>query len=410
MNTDNRVLLLYPKAGPEDFNLIPLSLLYVAQPLVAAGFDVEIIDQRFERDFFGEVRRRLTPKPICVGISCITGPQIEQIISMARFVKTITDVPVVLGGPHATLFPEQTLESGLFDYIVIGKGEVPFLNLVHAFKENRPTQEIVNIGYRENGKAVIKRGAVQEVPVRSLPYHLISRYGTTSTIPILTSYGCPYHCTFCVEKVLHPLYHEVPLDDVLYMIEEALSLRPQFIDFMDDNFLVNRRRVLDLISLCSQKGFNFRWVCMGRVDGVSRMTDEALRFLKQSGLMAIYFGIESGSQRILKLIRKGITPDMVLELNLRLGRERIQPHYSFMAGFPTETEEDLEETKKLIVRLKEENPNAIVWKVHQYTPYPGTGLFDLAVENGFKPPAKFEEWGHVYFYSKDYAAPYDEHL
>jgi radical SAM superfamily enzyme YgiQ (UPF0313 family) len=409
-DSKNRVLLLYPKAGDKDFNLIPLSLLYIAQPLIEDGIEVEIIDQRFEKDFFGRLRQRLTPGLICIGINCITGPPIEQVISISRFLKSVTDVPIVLGGPHPTLFPEQTLNSPFIDYVVIGKGEAPFLNLVRALKANVSLERVSSIGYKEDGNVVIQRGFVQEIHVRSIPYHLIARYGRPSTIPILTSYGCPYHCTFCVEKVLHPVYYEIPLTDVLYMIEEALRIEPQFIDFMDDNFLFNTRRVMDLFSLSYQRGLNFLWVCMGRVDGVLRLSDEALGFLKRRGLVAIFFGIESGSQKILKLIKKGITTEMVLELNLRLKKEGIQPHYSFMGGFPTETGEDIQETTKLIERLKEENPRSIVWKINQYTPYPGTELFDFAVKNGFKPPKKFEEWSHVYFYSKEYEAPYDDHL
>ena len=409
-DSKNRVLLLYPEADARDISLVPLSLLYIAQPLLEHGFDVEIIDQRFEKDFFGELRRRLTPPPLCIGINCITGPQIDQVVAISRFLRKETDVPIVLGGPHATLFPEQTLESGLFDYVVIGKGEVPFLGLVRALKENGRPEGVINIGCKENGKAVIRKGVVQEVPVRTIPYHLVSRYGRPSTIPIFSSYGCPYHCAFCVERVLHPVYREVPLADVVFMLEEALRLGPQYINFLDDNFLLNRRRVMDLLSLTDRAGLDFLWVCMGRADGVLRMADETLGFLKQRGLVGIFFGIESGSEKILKLINKGITREMVLKLNARMRKEGIQPHYSFMAGFPTETEEDLQETRSLIRRLKEENPSAVVWKVNQYTPYPGTDLFDLAVKNGFRPPEKFEEWSRVYFYSNQYAAPYDEHL
>ena len=243
-----------------------------------------------------------------------------------------------------------------------------------------------------------------------MPYHLVSRYGRPATVPIFTSYGCPYRCAFCVEKVLHPVYHEVPISDVIFMIEDALRLEPNFIDFLDDNFLLNSRRVMDIFSLTHRKGLLFSWVCMGRVDGVMRMSDEALAFLKQRGLVSIYFGIESGSEKILKLINKRITPEMVLELNLRMKKEGIQPNYSFMAGFPTETEEDMQATRNLIRRLKQENPNAVVWKVNQYTPYPGTELFDVAVKNGFKPPEKFEDWSRVYFYANDYGAAYDAHL
>jgi anaerobic magnesium-protoporphyrin IX monomethyl ester cyclase len=81
-----------------------------------------------------------------------------------------------------------------------------------------------------------------------------------------------------------------------------------------------------------------------------------------------------------------------------------------MAGFPTETREDVEMTIALIHRLKEENPQAMIWKMNRYTPYPGTALFDLAVQNGFKPPEKFEDWSHIHFYSEDYGAPYDVNL
>jgi radical SAM superfamily enzyme YgiQ (UPF0313 family) len=194
------------------------------------------------------------------------------------------------------------------------------------------------------------------------------------------------------------------------MVGEALRLRPQTINFIDDNFLVNRKRFLELFSLCRQKGLEFLWVCTGRVDAVLGMDNETLRFLKQTGLLAIYFGIESGSPRMLKLINKGIEPEMVLKLNLRLKQEGITPHYSFMAGLPTETREDLQETLKLMNRLKDEYPKSFVWKINQYTPYPGTKLFDLAVQNGFKPPEKFEEWSHVFFYSREYSFRYDVQL
>jgi radical SAM superfamily enzyme YgiQ (UPF0313 family) len=194
------------------------------------------------------------------------------------------------------------------------------------------------------------------------------------------------------------------------MIEEALRLGPKVINFFDDNFLVNTRRVVELFSLCRQKGLHFRWACSGRVDAVLKMDDETLRFLKRAGLISIFCGIESGSPKILKLINKGITPEMALKLNLRLRQEGIPAHFSFMAGFPTETEEDFQATMRLRNRLKWENPEAVLWKINQYTPYPGTELFDLAVQHGFKPPEKFEDWSRVYFYAKDYAAPYDEQI
>jgi anaerobic magnesium-protoporphyrin IX monomethyl ester cyclase len=110
------------------------------------------------------------------------------------------------------------------------------------------------------------------------------------------------------------------------------------------------------------------------------------------------------------MINKGITPDMVLDLNLRLRKEAIVPHYSFMAGFPGETRVDFEETVRLMDRLKQENPEALIWKINRYTPYPGTKLFDVAVQGGFRPPATFEGWSRVHFYSGEYGLPYNLRL
>lgn len=409
-NSKNRVLLLYPAADVQDMSLVPLSLLYIAQPLIEEGIDVEIIDQRFEEAFFERLRRRIKPEPICIGINCITGPQIEQVIRISSFLKKMTGAPIVLGGPHPTLFPVQTLGSPFIDYLVIGKGEAPFLNLVRALRENASPEGIPRVGYKENGKAVINRDSVQEINVRTIPYHLVSRYGRPSTLPILSSYGCPYHCAFCAEKVLHPVYEEIALADVLYMIERALRFQPQFMNFLDDNFLLNRRRVMELFSFCHQKGLDFLWVCMGRVDGVLGLSGGTLGILKQRGLTGIYFGIESGSQKILELIDKGITPEMVLELNLRMRKEGIVPHYSFMAGFPGETELDFEQTIRLMHRLKRENPEAVIWKINRYTPYPGTRLYDTAVKCGFRPPENFEGWSRVHFYSEEFGQPYNLRL
>ena len=406
----NRVLLLYPAADVQQLTLIPLSLLHIAQPLLEEGIDVEIIDQRLEMDFFNRLQQRIQSDLICIGISCITGRPIQQAIRISEFIRERTSAPIVLGGTHATLLPEQTLESPLIDYIVIGKGEAPFLNLVKALKTNQSVTGLKQVGYKENGKIIVNRGSVPEIKVNRIPYHILSRYARPSSVPIISSYGCPYNCSFCVEKVLHPKYHEIAISDVMLMIQGALELKPGFINFIDDNFLVNRKRVIELFSLCRENNFNFQTVCTGRVDEVLSLDDDDVGFLRQRGLVGIFFGIESGSRKILKLVNKRITPDMVLKLNLRMKKEGIAPHYSFMAGFPTETKEDREETVRLMDRLKQENPQAVVWKINNYTPYPGTELYDLAVQYGFNPPRTFEEWSRVHFYSEDHGGGYDERL
>ena len=406
----NSVLLIYPAAHIEQMSVIPLSLLYVAAPLVEENTYVKIIDQRLEDSFFDTLEREMDSDLLCVGISCITGPQIEQVVKICDFIKKRTSLSIVIGGPHPTLLPEQTLESALVDYVVIGEGEAPFLNLVRALKTNEPVDNLMHVGFKKNGRVTVNRGSEEKINVTRIPYHLVSRYGSISVIPIVTSYGCPHHCSFCVEKVFHPQYVERPAQDVLFMIEDALRLNPNLVNFIDDNFLLNRGRVVELLALCEKKKLSFSWICTGRIDEVLRLDDDTLKFLKSRGLVGIFLGVESGSAKILKLINKKIRAEMVLKLNLRLKKEGIIPHYSFMAGFPGETREDFEKTLGLMRRLKRENPQAIIWKMNRYTPYPQTPLFDLAVRNGFQPPLSFEGWSSVHFYSEEYTARYDLHL
>jgi anaerobic magnesium-protoporphyrin IX monomethyl ester cyclase len=406
----NRVLLIYPAPEAGQMDLIPLSLLYIAQPLLENKIDVEIIDQRFEKDFPGALSNCLGPDLICIGMTCITGPQIDRVKSISRFIRERSNVPVVIGGTHATILPEQTLASDLVDYVVLGRGEAPFLSLVRAMKHGRPVRGLPQTGSKEGGQAEVNRNPAPAARTGTVPYSLVLKYGSPSVIPIVSSFGCPCHCSFCAEKILHPQYAEVPLDDVLLMIQDALRFRPQLINFFDANFLLHTQRVQELFSLCRRCGLSFEAICSSRVDSVLGMEQESLRDLRRQGIVGIFFGVESGSEKILRLINKGITPEMVILLNRKLREAGIKPHYSFMAGFPGETKADLEKTMDLIGRLKRDNPRAVIWKLNSYTPYPGTALFEVALQEGFVPPGSFEDWSGVHFYARDYAAPYDLRL
>ena len=124
---------------------------------------------------------------------------------------------------------------------------------------------------------------------------------------------------------------------------------------------------------------------------LAELDDDFLKLLERAGCKALVVGIESGSQRILDLISKGIKISQVIEFNRRLKKYHIIPKYSFMMGFPTETKEDINKTVSLILRLLDENKEAMK-DINVYTPYPGTELFDLSVKNGLKPPERLEDW------------------
>jgi len=409
LSIDNKVLLIFPETDSNQVRLIPISLLYIAQPLIEAGIEVDILDQRFEPDFYNVLREKLHSGLICVGITCITGPQINHLIQIASFIKSVSNAPIVVGGSHATIFPEQTLHSDSVDYVVIGKGEIPFLHLALSLK-NKNFSGMPMVGHKDGNSIVITKGDIPDSDIDQIPYHLISKYKKASTVSLLTSRGCLYNCSFCAVKILYPKYIELPLNQVFKMLKDVLRLQPDTINILDDNFFYNIKRVTDLFSLCRKNGLYFNWVCSGRVDEVLKIDDSVLSELKASRLVGIFLGVESGSERILNLINKKTDKNMVLEVNQKLKRHGIFPHFSFMAGFPSETDYDRGETFRLIHRLKNENSRAMIWKINQYTPYPGTDLFQLSVENGFVAPATLEGWGKIHFYTEDYDVPYNRKL
>jgi radical SAM superfamily enzyme YgiQ (UPF0313 family) len=391
-------------------SILPLSLLHLSRKLIDNYMSVEIIDQRYEKNFQNVLEKSFGDDLLCVGISCITGPNIKNIINIIEQIRKKTTVPIVLGGPHPTLLPEQTLESGMVDYVVIGPGETPFLRLVRALQNKDNLEDIPGIGLMKDGLPKVNPSNLEPPEGGRIPYHLVSKYGRQDIIPIITSYGCPYDCGFCVEKVLHPRYSSLPPQEVVAMIEDALRLKPGLVNFIDDNFLASKERVKQIFELCDDKGLHFDWLCLGRINTVNSFDDDTLLFLKRHGLRGILFGVESGSPKILELINKKLSPDEVISLNSRMNRMGIVPSYTFIIGFPTETLEDAEMTFNLIRKIRKENPYAVIWKLNRYTPYPKTKLLDLALREGFKMPTNFKEWGEVHFYSKEWPIPYDMYV
>jgi hypothetical protein len=128
------------------------------------------------------------------------------------------------------------------------------------------------------------------------------------------------------------------------------------------------------------------------VDYVLRFDDAVLALLKRAGFEVLFIGAESGSDRVLEMVRKDVTVSQILRANRRLARAGITPHYSFMAGLPGEREEDIHATIRLMRRLKHETPGALLSPVKGYVPYPGTRIFDRAVAMGFAPPTALEGW------------------
>jgi radical SAM superfamily enzyme YgiQ (UPF0313 family) len=216
-------------------------------------------------------------------------------------------------------------------------------------------------------------------------------------VSIESSRGCPYNCSFCYVssnknlRIWRALSAKKTVERIEIVINE---LKADGVDFIDYNFFVNLKRVKKIITLLRKERIDMIWCTESlRIDLAKKMTHSFLNLLEESGLRWVAIGVESGSERILKLLRKGITIKDVININRKLKKHKlITPQYNFMAGIPTETPNDLKKTTDLMLKLLEENPRACFQPLSAYTPYPGTDLFNLAVEFGFKPPDRLENW------------------
>ena len=400
------VVLVQPEVrlsrSPSRRATAPLGILSVATPLDVAGYKVRIIDQRVEPDWERSLLSELKTKPICVGVTSMTGPQIWWALKASEVVKNNSDVPVVWGGVHASLLPRQTLENPNIDIVVQGEGEETFFELVRALGNKESLGDIKGIWYKESGeiKQNPSRPFIDLNQQPPLSYHLIDlqkHMMSMSGIDALqfeTSRGCPFNCTFCYNTSFNIRRWRA------LTVEQTLSRMKRVIDeygvkgfaFSDDNFFTDRDRAFGILEGIIQQGPGINWGKGDiRLDLLSQLDDYSLRLIEKSGCQVLVIGIESGSQRMANILRKEIDVSQVFSVNRRLAEYKIKLKYLFLIGVPGEAEEDLVETISMMLRLVAENPQAAIG-VQICVPYPGTELFNLSQQYGINIPQKLEEW------------------
>jgi radical SAM superfamily enzyme YgiQ (UPF0313 family) len=400
------VVLLHPRSvtgwQAQPWCDLPLELLCVGTPLTHAGYRVVIVDQRVDADWQQRLLAELARNPVCVGITSTTGPQLRHALVVTKLIKRHSDVPVVWGGIHASLLPEQTLAEPEIDYVVQGEGEVTFLELAGALARKESGAGIPGVWHRDGGR-VTCAGSRPFIDLNQQPplaYDLVDVLKYTRTVfgvrrlSFSTSRGCTFPCTYCYNTSFHRRQWRALAPDVaVAQIKDFLqrySIRGLFLT--DANFFLDMDRARGILEgvLRENLGVVFSRLHV-RLDSLLKMSDEDLALIERAGCKCLAIGIESGSPRIQKLFRKSIDVAALLDLNRRLSRFSIVPLYFFMLGVPTETVEDLRATVDLFTRLVKENPRAIK-SLNVYTPFPGTELYDLAVSEGLVPPARLEDW------------------
>ena len=415
------VLLIYPPLGCWDGLIkdIPLSLLYAAADSVRAGYTVRVLDLRVEPGDWRQATSLILEQGCAlVGLSVMTGKPIENALEISRFIKdAYPTVPIVWGGPHPTILPEQTLEDPAIDYIVRDWGSAPLRSLLDLLSGDLDrVSSIRGLGYKDSGRVVLNppQREFERVKHGDLPYHLIdrnlpsyTRFNSAAVIfPIFTSLGCPHQCSFCIapgqyNKVRGKRW--IPLDvtevlDHIQFLVDRYDLRE--LQVYDDDSFVDLERMRTFFQGYISRRFHERIVLDFRgvrVDEVDRMDDGLLSLMVEANVNLLFIGLESGSDEVLGRLKKGITREQILRVNRKLARyPRLKPRYSYFCGVPGESYEDLLLTKSLLLQVVREHPGCYLGAGSDWKPIPGSELTDVAVsEYGLALPGSLAEWSKV---------------
>lgn len=395
--------MVNPKASPKmPYDGPPLSVMMAASMVSTERFDIRIIDWH-DKGYEERVRSSARVSPV-IGLTCMTGYQISTMLEAARWAKEANpEIKVVVGGCHATLMPEQTLEHPLVDWIVVGQGVRTFAELMDCVAGGGDIATVPGVGFKRDGHMRFSperdREEIEAFPTP--PYHLLENperfLVRTSfaerTLYYLTSEGCTGKCKFCAEESLyHRRWRPRSVDKV---IEDIRKLRERMdfdgIAIADSNFYVDQRRVVEFCEKIEPLGLAWGGTS-GRPDQLKRYKDETFALMKRSGLADIFLGVESGSDETLRIMDKGAKVADTFQVLPRLHAAGIRVQCSFIIGAPgVDIRRDFRETMRFINRLRVTG-HVSQFHLFVFTPLPGTRFLEDSVKLGYQVPQKLEDW------------------
>lgn len=320
-------------------------------------------------------------KPAAVGISYLT-PLKYVVDRIASLVKEIDrGIMVITGSSHPTFCPDEVMQNPNVDFVIRGEGEIPLLSLVKEFKKDSPRwDKVPGIYYRDGCGGVLCTNGVKlidnldELPFIARDLVLNCDYNHYRLHSIATTRGCPYTCSFCADKGLWG--GRVRRRSVARVIEEMKLLKDTYkidsVDFADGTFTYDRRYLRKFCKSMIDHKLDIKWRCTARYDNLD---EDILELMKQANCSGLYFGLESGSNRVLKSIDKKITVNQIIKVSRMVHDSGIPTATSVLLGLPDESKEDMEETLRLMKRVKTD-----LFDVNSYTPLPGTSLYDAMRE------------------------------
>lgn len=409
-----KVTLFFPTPFPysRPYHGMPLSLLAISRLLVQNGYDVRIIARHLCDDVEKEVLTHAKDS-VCFGVSAMTGFQLYDGLRLSSVVrKHFPKLPIVWGGWHPSILPNETACDPHVDVVVRGYGDRTFYELVQALENGGDLGRIPGLAYRQGDRVV----QTPERPLEDLdglpptPYHLVdlekciwdTELGRR-TLNHISSYGCPHRCGFCVEPIVNKriwkaFSAERVVDEWAYLIKKYNG---DSISVIDSNFFTDKRRAYDIATGLLKRNIKIKWgSANGRVPQMVKFEPEVWEALERSGCTTILTGSESGSQEALDLINKDMNVEEIAKFTEMADKYHIKVFFSFLVGLPwskdaTENrryvDSEYAATLGLIDRLlKISKRNRFMY--YTFLPYPGAPLYHRALQLGMSAPTSLEGW------------------
>jgi len=383
-----KILLISPPSASRYGGLrVPAGIGYIAQVLYDHSIEYDFIDMRI-----GHTRKDLERKvqafsPDLIGISMIT-LEYKRIYQMISWLKELLpQAKIVVGGHHVTILKEQVLaECGGIDFGVVADGEKTILELLN---DSLPYENIKGLIYRDGSRTVFtgERPIVQNLDEYAFPrYHKFNLENYSKQIPINSSRGCAYKCTFCPNKLLGVRYRERSVNHFVDEIEYWYGKGYRQIAIDDDNFTLNKERVLKICDEIERRGIKDLFIRCSNGLRADRVDRDLLMRLKQVGVREVGFGVDGGNNKILGLLKKGETIETIEKAIKAACDIGLDVKIFIIVGTPQETKADIEDS----IRLAKKYPVARV-NFNNAIPYPGTEMFDYVKENNLfiVPPEEY---------------------
>jgi len=391
--------------GKRSYLPFPFFLAYAAALLKKSGEEISLIDaiaEGMNYEIFQDKLKAYGPDIIVLEAST---PSFENDIKVIKEIKLSLDsCRIVLSGPHASVFAGDILrEHEFIDYILVGEYEYILFDLINCLKKNSGFDEVSGLAYRENNKVKISKRRPTISKLDDLPWPFreglpIYNYNdgfcglAVPNVQVLASRGCPYQCSFCIlpqaiygENVHRKRMPARVIDEIQYLLKEYNF---KAIYFDDDVFNVDRNYVFAICRKLRERNINTPWAVMAKVD---LMDKNLLVEMRNSGLYAVKYGIESADQNVLEFCRKKLDLDKAKEIIKTTKNLGIKVHLTFCLGLPKENRRSIGKT---IDFIDEVEPDSL--QISFATPFPGTDYFSYVKDNGYLLSEKWSDYDGNY--------------